>query len=307
MHVATTEHMGGATPGEEKAEEEEVVVEKMEGGEAVEELSSWIKPSGGVSVVFEMFLRPRHQELLDAFLKEAQAETPAEAMEDVEELETRLEAAGRSGFTTQHYGQLLLLARELGDVTALAGFPPRSDAEDSVKVAAREGYAAGLARARAEGSLDIAASLGPEVEAAACALPCESHFNVFESIFTGRDPNDRDALTNNFRRIFPAQCVADAICAATVLERLAAGDRVLVILGCGHTDYGFGVPQRVELGLQALKHRLQNEGTGMLEPYRGGTDLFEPKEAPAEVDFTEHAGLGAVRITSRCARLAASL
>eukprot|EP00747_Dinoflagellata_sp_TGD_P214164 gnl/TRDRNA2_/TRDRNA2_87056_c0_seq1.p1 gnl/TRDRNA2_/TRDRNA2_87056_c0~~gnl/TRDRNA2_/TRDRNA2_87056_c0_seq1.p1 ORF type:complete len:125 (+),score=10.14 gnl/TRDRNA2_/TRDRNA2_87056_c0_seq1:99-473(+) len=46
------------------------------------------------------------------------------------------------------------------------------------------------------------------------------------------------------RRIFPAQAWKDLVCAQTVFEA-AQDSRVMVIAGCGHTDYSLGIPQRV--------------------------------------------------------------
>jgi len=260
---------------------------------------SWLpKPSGKVAVVFEMFHRPRQQAILDAFLLDERG--------DADALDKQLDSVGRVGFRTKHYGQLLLLARELGEVHTFAGFPPRRDADDSVKVAAKQGFARGLQAARQEGSLVLAGMLGADVEAAVCAPPCDEHYNFFETMFTGRDLNDTQNVSNDFRRIFPAQCVADAICAATVLERLCHGDKVLVILGCGHSDYGFSVPERVEMGLQALRQRSM-DGEDAFQPSSQGDgsaswslqDVQDAQRGPAQVEFIEHAEVGAVRITSR--------
>lgn len=46
------------------------------------------------------------------------------------------------------------------------------------------------------------------------------------------------------RQIFPAQSWKDWVCAKIIVELLKV-NQAMVVAGCGHTDYGLGIPQRV--------------------------------------------------------------
>ena len=76
----------------------------------------------------------------------------------------------------------------------------------------------------------------------------EFHYNVFESLITGRPLSSIDQPpTDQFRKIFPAQILKDVSMAhtiSTILEK-HPDDRILVIAGNGHLLYYCGVPERV--------------------------------------------------------------
>lgn len=57
----------------------------------------------------------------------------------------------------------------------------------------------------------------------------------------GQEPSDR------FRKIFPAQIIKDAAMANRIVQNLEEIEKkkILVLLGKGHCEYGFGVPERV--------------------------------------------------------------
>ena len=73
------------------------------------------------------------------------------------------------------------------------------------------------------------------------------HYNVFESLITGRPLYIEKPPTDQFRKIFPAQILKDVSMAhtiSTILEK-HPDDRILVIAGNGHLLYYCGVPERV--------------------------------------------------------------
>lgn len=134
------------------------------------------------------------------------------------------------------YEPLLALARERpGHVMLHAGFIPREFA----RIVMRESLDAALAAARAKGYV---------AEEERCDAT-EAHYSFFESLLTGRDPNDASTPpTDKFRRMFPAQVIKDAAMAHRVAQLASASggaDRFLVVCGVGHSGYSHGVPERV--------------------------------------------------------------
>ena len=76
----------------------------------------------------------------------------------------------------------------------------------------------------------------------------DAHYSFFESLLTGRSVHSTDLPTDRFRKLFPAQVIKDAAMAHYVnslVARLPAADRVLVLCGIGHSGYSHGVPERV--------------------------------------------------------------
>jgi uncharacterized iron-regulated protein len=76
----------------------------------------------------------------------------------------------------------------------------------------------------------------------------EEHYNVFESMISGRVLAVSQTPTDRFRKIFPAQIIKDAAMANKIVKTLNEGnkdDKILVLMGKGHCEYGFGVPERV--------------------------------------------------------------
>ena len=56
----------------------------------------------------------------------------------------------------------------------------------------------------------------------------------------GQSPTD-----DRYREFFRAQVIKDACMAHRVEKALKTFDRVVVVLGLGHCEYGYGVPERV--------------------------------------------------------------
>lgn len=178
-------------------------------------LQEWAR-AGPTALVLEMFTLPQ-QRFLDAW-----------GTVGFDDLASEYEMAG-GDFELSNYAPLLETARELG-VRLLAGFPTREAARivcgtqsDSVELAEMT---------------DMHMALGPVVE---------NHFRLFAGMIAGADLRDldkSDALPERGRSIFPAQCWKDFVCAKVVLEA-AQSYNVMVVVGCGHSDYGLGIPARV--------------------------------------------------------------
>ena len=52
----------------------------------------------------------------------------------------------------------------------------------------------------------------------------EEHYNFFESLISGRDPNSDQTVGENFRRIFPAQVLKDCVMASMVRREIQKSD-----------------------------------------------------------------------------------
>lgn len=237
-----------------------------------------------VSVVMEMF-HTGNQAAIDGFMGSDAADN------EVEALAAALAGQGTNGFDVRHYGHVAALAKALKNVRVFAGFPPRSEEGSSVKVAAKRGFAEGLRRAVAEGSLS------PSAPAALLCDPEEAHYNAFEALISGRDLRAKDPPSDRYRRIFPAQALTDAVCAAKVVQRIDAGDTVLVLAGNGHTDFGMSVPRRVERGLRqglaGCGEGREGDGDAAFAPAEDGDgDVVEAPPAAGSL-------LPTVRITCR--------
>ena len=75
------------------------------------------------------------------------------------------------------------------------------------------------------------------------------HYNMFESMITGRDMHNKLTTPGDqFMKMFPAQIIKDASMAYKVNELLKVGEEdttYYVICGNGHMQYGYGVPERI--------------------------------------------------------------
>lgn len=88
--------------------------------------------------------------------------------------------------------------------------------------------------------------LDPETK---CFEASELHYNMFESMITGRDMYDEaQKPTGQFKNMFPAQLIKDysmAYCVNKLLKADTPEQRYLVIAGYGHMEHYCGVPERI--------------------------------------------------------------
>lgn len=139
------------------------------------------------------------------------------------------------------------MAREHSNVVSLlAGFIPRQHAKD-------------LVNNGEEATLKQVAELG-YIDLNDYQRGSEDHYNEFESLISGRNLALNRTPTDRFRKIFGAQVLKDQAMATRVIEqikkRASEDDTYLVIMGKGHCEYGFGVPERVLSSLQKLSLNL---------------------------------------------------
>ena len=150
-----------------------------------------------------------------------------------DEMVERYDQIGTEGHNLQPYRPLLENAKE-GHIKLHAGFLPRTYARQLMK----DSEAAALKSAepwlkpnttRLEGS--------------------EFHYNLFESMLSGRNIHDGNPPVDQFQRIFTAQLLKDVAMAhkinTLIKESDDEEDRFLVIAGNGHLSYYQGVPERV--------------------------------------------------------------
>lgn len=178
-------------------------------------LREWASVGTSFSLVLEMFVTPQ-QGLLDNWALRAPAER-----------ELEYEASG-GDFELSQYSPLVDVALGVG-ARVLAGFPPRAEAR-----------AACVAAGGVGGSLELTESLPGNGLA--------DHFRMFAGMISAADLAEFDhdgAVPERGSQIFPAQCYKDDVCAKIVCSAARQG-RVMLVAGGGHTDYGLGVPQRVQ-------------------------------------------------------------
>ena len=84
----------------------------------------------------------------------------------------------------------------------------------------------------------------------------DDHFRLFAAMIAGAPASEYEVggSPERGRQIFPAQCWKDFVCATRVMKSLEKY-HTMVVSGCGHTDYGLGIPSRV----QALVKRQQRD------------------------------------------------
>ena len=75
----------------------------------------------------------------------------------------------------------------------------------------------------------------------------DDHFRLFAAMIAGAPASEYEEgeLPARGSYIFPAQCWRDFVC-AQLITKLLASHRVMVVAGCGHTDFGLGIPNRVQ-------------------------------------------------------------
>ena len=116
------------------------------------------------------------------------------------------------------------------------------------------------------------------------------HYNVFESLISGRSIYQNDAAnpTDQFRQIFPAQVLKDVAMANKINELLAQtnntnssnrtkNDKILVIAGNGHLMHFCGVPERV------LKENPEIASDACLVISESTVELFEDDDSVAKL------------------------
>ena len=72
----------------------------------------------------------------------------------------------------------------------------------------------------------------------------EEHYNFFESLISGRDPNSDQTVGDNFRRIFPAQVLKDCVMASMVrreIQKSDPQDKVIFIIKGVDVQFLFSV------------------------------------------------------------------
>lgn len=172
------------------------------------------------------------QHLLDQF---------SEGRLDFDQLVEKYHEIGQEGHDLEPYRGLLEDARTKG-VRIHAGFVPRSYARELIK----------------EDPKKILQKASQWVKSPFVNLEgSEFHYNVFESLISGRSIYKIDsAPTDQFRKIFKAQVFKDAAMASKVNEIITGlspingdddqrNERFLVIAGNGHFLHYCGVPERV--------------------------------------------------------------
>ena len=163
------------------------------------------------------------QDLLDKFSRDEL---------DFDQLVEKYHDIGEEGHKLEPYRDLLEDAKTQG-VRLHAGFIPRS-------------YARMLMKEGKEVTLKAASQWLPsdiDLEGT------DFHYNVFESLLSGRSIYGEQDPTDQFRRIFQAQILKDISMANKVNELVQGStkkeDKVLVIAGNGHLLHHCGVPERV--------------------------------------------------------------
>ena len=154
----------------------------------------------------------------------------------IEELDAAYKEIGTEGHDVLGMKPFLELARENATKVKLyGGFIPRTYARQIM----RESKEAGLAAAKAKGYVK------PDEDLEGTA----DHYNMFESMISGRDMHNKDTPPGDqFRKMFPAQIIKDASMAFKVNELLKTSSQdttLYVICGSGHMQYGNGVPERI--------------------------------------------------------------
>ena len=154
----------------------------------------------------------------------------------LEELDAAYKEIGTEGHDVIGMKTFLELAKQNATKVKLyGGFIPRTYARQIM----RESKEAGLAAAKEKGYVK------PDEDLEGT----DDHYNMFESMISGRDMHNKDTKPGDqFRKMFPAQIIKDASMAFKVNELLktCSDDTTFyVICGNGHMQYGNGVPERI--------------------------------------------------------------
>lgn len=152
-----------------------------------------------------------------------------------DEMVVRYKQIGTEGHNLQPYKPLLEYTKEVrASVKLHAGFLPRTYARQLMK----ESEAAALTSA--------AKWLKPNTTS---LEGTDFHYNLFESMLSGRNIHDGNPPMDRFQQIFKAQLLKDVAMAqkisTLIRESDDENDRFLVIAGNGHLSYYQGVPERV--------------------------------------------------------------
>jgi SAM-dependent methyltransferase/uncharacterized iron-regulated protein len=149
------------------------------------------------------------------------------------ELVKQYQEMGTEGHDLVPYESLLEKTRQSSSVSLHAGFLSRTYARQLMK----EGEAATLQSARRWLPPDTTQLIGNEF-----------HYNLFESMITGRNLREAGSLpSDTFRGIFQAQLLKDVAMAHKINSLIEEhpDDRFLVVAGNGHVSHYQGVPERV--------------------------------------------------------------
>ncbi|CAE7875312.1 gnt1 [Symbiodinium microadriaticum] len=190
-------------------------------------LQEWLEanPATPTALVLEHFTA-QQQHILDRWGQD----DPRELVDEYE--------AQNGEFDIGLYEPLLTAAAE-AKVQLVAGFPSRAEAIEAVR-----------------GSMDVREMeelhklMGPET--------LEDHFRLFAAMIAGAPVSEHETgeVPTRGRQIFLAQCWKDFVC-AKVIVGLLGSHHTMVVCGCGHLDFGLGIPSRVEaMAKRQLPHLL---------------------------------------------------
>jgi len=197
---------------------------------------------GCVRVFLEHFSLEQ-QSILDKFITNKEME--------LSELQKEYNETGEEGFSMEKYSSILEYARTQSEkVKLVASFVPRRFAKDLVNEG--EDFAHNKLS-------EIDEKLGNYVKLN-YQQGSENHYNLFESLISGRSLNqhnfkDSESInieppSDRYRQIFPAQVFKDSVMAGVVAKHLQESksieDKFFIICGSGHLEYGFGVPERLD-------------------------------------------------------------
>ncbi|CAE7042267.1 gnt1 [Symbiodinium sp. CCMP2456] len=191
-------------------------------------LQKWLEanPATPTALVLEHFTA-QQQHILDRWGQD----DPHELVEEYE--------AQNGEFDIGLYEPLLTAAAQ-AKVRLVAGFPSRAEAREAVR-----------------GSMDVREMeelhklMGPDTLA--------DHFRLFAAMIAGAPVSEHETgeVATRGRQIFPAQCWKDFVCAKVIVGLLESHHQTMVVCGCGHSDFGLGIPSRVEaLAKRQLPHLL---------------------------------------------------
>mmetsp|Transcript_22416 Transcript_22416/g.33889 ORF Transcript_22416/g.33889 Transcript_22416/m.33889 type:complete len:589 (+) Transcript_22416:95-1861(+) len=152
-----------------------------------------------------------------------------------EEMITLYKKIGTEGHDLQPYKALMEQAKQRQSSIKLhAGFIPRTYAKQMVK----------------ESESEVLKSAAPWLRPNTTQLEgSDFHYNLFESMISGRNIHDGTPPKNQFQKIFKAQLLKEESMAHKISQLIHESedenDKFLVIAGNGHLKHYQGVPERV--------------------------------------------------------------
>ncbi|CAE7464385.1 gnt1 [Symbiodinium sp. CCMP2592] len=193
----------------------------------LEALQKWLEanPATPTALVLEHFTA-QQQHILDRW-----------GQDDPRELVAEYEAQNGE-FDIGLYEPLLTAAAQ-AKMRLVAGFPSRAEAREAVR-----------------GSVDVTEM--EELHTLMGPGALEDHFRFFAAMIAGAPVSEHETgeVPTRGRQIFPAQCWKDFVCAKVILGLLGS-HHTMVLCGYGHSDFGLGIPSRVEaLAKRQLPHVL---------------------------------------------------